>query len=158
MPYIALAIGLALAGIDQLIKFLIVNNVQLNENINIIGDVFKITHVRNDGVAFGMFSGMQWLFIVLTVLMLTAIIIYMFKKRPDSKLFYITVALIAGGGIGNLIDRICYNYVVDYLSLSLFKPVCNFADYCITIGVILLAVYLLFFADKKDKKKDLQND
>ncbi len=158
MPYIALAIGLVLAGIDQLIKILIVNNVQLNENINVLGDVFKITHVRNDGVAFGMFSGMQWLFIVLTVLMLTAIIIYMFKKRPDSKLFYITVALIVGGGIGNLIDRICYHYVVDYLSLSFFKPVCNFADYCITIGVILLAVYLLFFADKKDKKKDLQND
>ncbi len=158
MPYVALAIGLALAGIDQLIKYLIVNNVALNENINVLGDVFKITHVRNDGVAFGMFSGMQWLFIVLTVLMLTAIIIYMFKKRPDSKLFYITVALIVGGGIGNLIDRICYHYVVDYLSLSFFKPVCNFADYCITIGVILLAVYLLFFADKKDKKKDLQND
>lgn len=158
MPYIALAIGLALAGIDQLIKFLIVNNVQLNENINVLGDVFKITHVRNDGVAFGLFSGMQWLFIVLTVLMLAAIIFYMFKKRPDSKLFYITVALIVGGGIGNLIDRICYHYVVDYLSLSFFKPVCNFADYCITIGVILFAVYLLFLADKKDKNKDLPHD
>ncbi len=158
MPYIALAIGLVLAGIDQIIKLVIVNNVQLNENINVLGDIFRITYVRNDGVAFGMFSGMQWLFIVITVLMLGAIIFYMFKKRPDSKLFYITVALIVGGGIGNLIDRICYNYVVDYLSLSFFKPVCNFADYCITIGVILLAVYLLFFADKKEKKKDLTHD
>lgn len=158
MPYIALAIGLVLAGIDQIIKLIIVNNVQLNENINVLGDIFRITYVRNDGVAFGMFSGMQWLFIVITVLMLGAIIFYMFKKRPDSKLFYITVALIVGGGIGNLIDRICYNYVVDYLSLSFFKPVCNFADYCITIGVILLAVYLLFFADKKEKKKDLTHD
>ncbi len=158
MPYIALAIGLVLAGIDQIIKLIIVNNVQLNENIKVLGDIFRITYVRNDGVAFGMFSGMQWLFIVITVLMLGAIIFYMFKKRPDSKLFYITVALIVGGGIGNLIDRICYNYVVDYLSLSFFKPVCNFADYCITIGVILLAVYLLFFADKKEKKKDLTHD
>lgn len=158
MPYIALAIGLVLAGIDQIIKLIIVNNVQLNENINVLGDIFRITYVRNDGVAFGMFSGMQWLFIVITVLMLGAIIFYMFKKHPDSKLFYITVALIVGGGIGNLIDRICYNYVVDYLSLSFFKPVCNFADYCITIGVILLAVYLLFFADKKEKKKDLTHD
>ena len=158
MPYIAIAIGLALAGIDQLFKILIVNNLQLNENVNVLGDVFKITYVRNDGVAFGMFSGMQWLFIVITVLMMGAIIFYMFKKRPDSKLFYFTVALIIGGGIGNLIDRICYGYVVDYLSLSFFKPVCNFADYCITVGVILLAVYLLFFADKKDRKKDLTDD
>ena len=57
-----------------------------------------------------------------------------------------------GGGIGNLIDRIAYGYVVDYLSLTFFSPVCNFADYCITIGVILLAVYLLFFSDKKGRK------
>ena len=158
MPYIAIAIGLALAGIDQLFKILIVNNLQLNENVNVLGDVFKITYVRNDGVAFGMFSGMQWLFIVITVLMMGAIFFYMFKKRPDSKLFYFTVALIIGGGIGNLIDRICYGYFVDYLSLSFFNPVCNFADYCITVGVILLAVYLLFFADKKDRKKDLTDD
>jgi signal peptidase II len=81
----------------------------------------------------------------------------MFKKRPKSKLFYITAALIIGGGIGNLIDRVAYGYVVDYLSLTFFRPVCNFADYCIVIGVILLAVYLLFLADREEKKGK-QND
>ena len=153
MPFITLAIGIALAGIDQLLKYLVVTNVKPIGTINVLGDVFKLTYVENRGVAFGMFQGMQWLFIALTAVLLIAITVYMFKKRPDSKFFYITVALIIGGGIGNLIDRIALNYVVDYLSLSFFPPVCNFADYCITVGVILLAVYLLFFADKKKVAK-----
>ena len=156
MPYIALAIGVALAGIDQLFKYLITSNMLQGEEIKVFGDVFKITYVKNDGVAFGMFSGMQWIFIVLTVIMLGVIIFYMFKKRPDSKLFYFSVALIVGGGLGNLVDRVIYRYVVDYLSLSFFPAVCNFADYCITVGVIILAVYLIFFSDKKDKKEKLK--
>ena len=151
MPYIALAVGLALAGIDQLFKYLVTSNMHLGGEVKVFGDVFKIIYVENRGVAFGLFKDMPWLFIVLTVILMGLIIFYMFKKRPDSKLFYISVALIIGGGIGNLIDRIAYKYVVDYLSLSFFPPVCNFADYCITIGVIILAVYLLFFADKNDK-------
>lgn len=155
MPFVALAIGVVLAAIDQIIKYFVVTDLKPVGTVNVIGDVFKLTYVENRGVAFGMFSGMQWLFIVLTIIMLAAIIFYMFKKRPDSKFFYVTVAMIVGGGIGNLIDRIAYNYVVDYLSLSFFPPVCNFADYCITIGVLLLAVYLLFLADKK---KELKHD
>lgn len=157
MPFIALIIGVALAAIDQIIKYFIVSELKPVGTVNVLGDVFKLTYVENRGVAFGMFSGMQWVFILLTSALLTAIIFYMFKKRPKSKFFYITVALIIGGGIGNLIDRVFLNYVVDYLSLSFFPPVCNFADYCITVGVGMLAVYLLFFADK-EKKKELKND
>ncbi len=157
MPYIALAIGVVLAAIDQIIKYFIVTDLKPVGTVNVLGDVFKLTYVENRGVAFGMFSGMQWVFIVLTSLLLAAIIFYMFKKRPSGKFFYITVALIIGGGVGNLIDRVFLNYVVDYLSLSFFPPVCNFADYCITVGVVLLAVYLLFFADK-DRKKELHHD
>ena len=64
-------------------------------------------------------------------------------------------ALIIGGGLGNLFERIFLGYVVDYLSLSFFSPVCNFADYCITAGTVCLIVYLLFFSDflKSDKAK-----
>jgi signal peptidase II len=86
------------------------------------------------------------------------IIFYMFKKRPQGKLFYIASALIIGGGVGNLIDRVAYGFVIDYLSLSFFPPVCNFADYCITVGVGILAVYLLFFSDSFKQKKEIQND
>lgn len=95
-------------------------------------------------------------FVVLTTALIAAILIYMFKKKPKSKLFYASVALVIGGGIGNLIDRIFYGYVIDYISLSFFPPVCNFADYCITVGTVLLMVYVLFLSEVG--KKELKND
>lgn len=154
MPFIALAAGVVLAALDQLFKLLVVSNFEVGQSQPLIPGILNITYIRNEGVAFGLFAGMQWLFVILTVVLLGLIIFYMFKKRPESRFFYFTVALIVGGGIGNLIDRIAYGYVVDYLSLSFFHPICNFADYCITVGVVSLAVYLLFFADKNKKKND----
>lgn len=156
MPVIALFIGAAIAALDQLFKWLVITYLKPIGTVKVFGDVFKLTYVENRGVAFGMFQGMQWVFVILTVIMLIAIIVYMFKKRPRGKFFYITAAMIIGGGIGNLIDRVLYGYVIDYLSLSFFPPVCNFADYCITIGVFLLALYLLFFSDSvKNNKKEI---
>ena len=69
----------------------------------------------------------------------------------------LAAALMIGGGIGNLIDRIWRGFVVDYLSLSFFPPVCNFADYCITIGAFLFVIVLLFFGGK-DKKQTGEED
>ncbi len=153
MPAIALIIGALIAIIDQVIKLLVVNYLKPVGTVNVIGDVFKLTYVENRGVAFGMFQGMQWVFVIITVIMLAAVIYLMFKRRPKNKFFYVISALIIGGGIGNLIDRVFYGYVIDYLSLSFFPPVCNFADYCITIGVFLFAIYLLFFSESFKKKK-----
>lgn len=158
MAYISLIIGAVLVGIDQLIKFFVSVYLQPVGKVNVIGDIFKLTYVENRGVAFGMFSDMRWVFVVLTVALLAIIIIYMFIKKPQGKFFYICSALIIGGGIGNLIDRVFYGYVIDYLSLSFFPPVCNFADYCITAGTILLMVYLLFFSDTFSKRTELKND
>ena len=101
---------------------------------------------------------MRWIFVVIMYVMLLIIIIYMFKKRPSGKFFYICAGLIIGGGIGNLIDRVIYGYVIDYLSVSFFPPVCNFADYCITIGVILLVIYIFFFSSKFKSNKVEKND
>lgn len=153
MPAIALIIGALIAIIDQVIKLLVVNYLKPVGTVNVIGDVFKLTYVENRGVAFGMFQGMQWVFVIITVIMLAVVVYLMFKRRPKNKFFYVISALIIGGGIGNLIDRVFYGYVIDYLSLSFFPPVCNFADYCITIGVFLFAIYLLFFSESFKKKK-----
>jgi signal peptidase II len=154
MPFIALVIGALLVIADQVIKYFVSLYLQPVGSVSVIDNIFSLTYVENRGVAFGMFANMRWIFVVLTILVIIAIIFLMFKKRPDSKLFYTSAALIIGGGIGNLIDRVLYGYVIDYLSLSFFPPVCNFADYCITIGTILLVIYVLFFSSStKDNKK-----
>ena len=156
MPYIAVAVGIVLAIADQIIKFFVSTNLKEIGSVSVIDNLLSFTYVANNGVAFGSFAGNRWIFVVLTTALIAAILIYMFKKKPKSKLFYASVALVIGGGIGNLIDRIFYGYVIDYISLSFFPPVCNFADYCITVGTVLLMVYVLFFSEVG--KKELKND
>ena len=161
MPFIALALGALLVIVDQVIKYFISVYLQPVGAVSVIDNLFSLTYVENRGVAFGMFSDMRWIFVALTSALLVAIIIVMFKKRPKGKFFYICAGLIIGGGIGNLIDRIFYGYVIDYLSVSFFPPVCNFADYCITAGTIMLIIYVLFFSDllsSKPKKVNKNND
>lgn len=160
MPFIAIALGAVLVIIDQIIKYFVATYLQPIGSVNVISNVFSLNYVENKGVAFGMFSDMRWIFVVFTSILLFAIVFVMFKKRPKGKFFYISAALIIGGGIGNLIDRIFYGYVIDYLSLSFFPPVCNFADYCITAGTIMLIIYVLFFSDimQNEKKKVNHND
>lgn len=153
MPFISLIVGAVLVIIDQIIKYFISAYLQPVGSVSVIGNIFSLTYVENKGVAFGMFSDMRWIFVALTSILLLIIIFYMFKKRPKGKFFYVCAALIIGGGIGNLIDRIFYGYVIDYLSLSFFPPVCNFADYCITAGTIMLVIYLLFFSDILNSSK-----
>ena len=152
MPVIALIIAAFVALLDQIIKYSVVNNIKPHGTVSIISGVLNITYVENRGVAFGMFTDMRWIFVALTALMIFAIIFYMLKKRPEGKFFYIVAGLIIGGGLGNLYDRIVNGYVIDYISLSFFPPVCNFADYCITVGVILLIFYVLFKPSRKNKK------
>ncbi|HCI59882.1 MAG TPA: signal peptidase II [Ruminococcus sp.] len=160
MPFISLIVGAVLVIIDQIIKYFVSAYLQPVGSVSVIDNIFSLTYVENKGVAFGMFSDMRWIFVALTSILLVIIIFYMFKKRPKGKFFYVCAALIIGGGIGNLIDRIFYGYVIDYLSLSFFPPVCNFADYCITAGTIMLVIYLLFFSDILDssKKAKTKND
>ena len=157
MPFVALIIAALVVAADQIIKYFVAANIKPVGTVTVIDGVFNLSYVENRGVAFGIFKDMRWIFVALTTLLIFAIAFYMFKKRPDGKLFYILAGLIIGGGIGNLIDRILYGYVIDYLSLSFFPPVCNFADYCITGGVIVLAVYMLFKPSGK-KKKVSKND
>lgn len=158
MPFVAIIIGIIMVAVDQIIKYFVTVYLQPLGSVTVIDNFFNLTYVENNGVAFGMFSDMRWVFVALTSVLLFVIIFIMFKKRPKGKMFYIAAGLIIGGGIGNLIDRIFYGYVIDYLSLSFFPPVCNFADYCITIGTVLLIIYLLFFSNVFDSSKKVKTN
>lgn len=143
--------------IDQVTKYLIVTNVKPQGSSQVIPHLLDFVYSENRGVAFGLFQDATWLFIVLTSIVIVIFLFLLIKHYKTSKLFAVSSALIIGGGIGNLIDRIRLGYVVDFLQLSFFRPICNLADYAISIGTVLLIVYLIFFYRPK-KKNTLSNE
>lgn len=153
---------LLLIGTDQVIKLWAVENLKnaTSRDFLKIGklDIMHLTYVENDGAIFGSFSGMKWVLISVTTLMMVFCIYYMIKHKTE-KLNVLCMTLIVGGGLGNLIDRLFRNgMVVDYLDLQLFNfAVFNFADCCVTVGAILFLIYILFF-DKSDKKPVSENE
>ena len=148
---------LAIAGIDQLIKVWIVRNMALYEDRPFLQignlDLLHLHYIQNDGSAFSSFAGQRVLLLTVTVLG-TIVAAYLLVKygRKRPVLFWCLTAII-GGGIGNMIDRIFRGgLVVDYLDVQLFEfAVFNFADCFVTVGTIVLMIYILFFMDK-DKK------
>ncbi|MGN1051257.1 MAG: signal peptidase II [Acutalibacteraceae bacterium] len=155
MIYLMTFFSIALTVIiDQIIKYFVVLNLKPVGTMEVIPNIFNLTYVENRGVAFGMFKNLPWLFILITAVFIFCLLFFTFKFKIKSKLCLASVILICGGGIGNMIDRIINHYVVDYLSLSFFPPVCNFADYCVTVGCVLLLIYIIFLSDffKNEKK------
>lgn len=160
MLVIYIAIIVILPILAQCIRTVIESNVKPEGFITVIPGVFSLTYSENRGVAFGLFQDGTVIFAITTSIVIVVFAILLFKNYKKSKLFSVAAALIIGGGLGNLFERVVLGYVVDYLSLSFFPPICNFADYCITAGTICLIVYLLFFSDflKSDKKKIKQDE
>ena len=157
MTFIIAAVSIAA---DQLIKILVINNLKPVKSVTVIENLLNFTYVENKGMAFGMLANQRWVFIALTSAVIVALAVAVFKLKKQGTMFYISAALLIGGGIGNMIDRLLYGYVVDYISLSFFPPVCNFADYCVTAGVMMLLIYLFFFTDflKSDKEKKVDKN
>ena len=135
---------LMLIVFDQIIKYLIVKNFSIGEEKILMDNFLKFIYIRNTGAAFGILSG-NIVFLIGISLLLIFYIVKEMKKNIDNNLSLLSFSLILGGAIGNLIDRLMLGYVVDYLSLSFFSPICNFSDYSITAGVVLLAIFVLSF-------------
>lgn len=152
---IATVLGVAaiIAALDQLFKILVLQYLVPVKSVEVIKGLFSLTYVENRGVAFGMMQNHVWIFAVITILLIAVMIYLLASKRLTGKLFYASAMLLIGGGVGNLIDRVFRGFVVDYLSLSFFPPVCNFADYCITIGAVLFVIAILLSGKKNDDSK-----
>lgn len=124
--------------LDQLSKYLIRSNFTVRDSINIIGNLFSITYVRNTGVSFGLFKGFNELFILVSVVVF-GFFIYIYLKK---KKYPVQFALIFAGIIGNLIDRIFFGSVTDFLNFHIW-PVFNIADSSVFIGVTWLIIILI---------------
>lgn len=158
MQYLFMILFVAGAtALDQLTKFLVVENISLYGHVEFIPDVLSFTYVQNTGAAFSSFRGMQWLFLVVFIVF-TAGVVWEFskKKMPFTTFERWCIAAIYAGGLGNMIDRLRYGYVVDMVKTEFMNfPVFNVADCFITCGCVLLLVHLFFFNREfwKDEKK-----
>lgn len=138
----SLAVALLVIIIDQTSKFLVRANLSQGNSFSLINGVFSITNVRNPGGAFGLLPNQQWLFMLVSLLVVVAMVIFFIIKRPQKLAVKVSLGLAAGGALGNLIDRIFFGLVTDFLDFH-FWPVFNLADSSIVIGLaILLFVYL----------------
>lgn len=123
--------------LDRITKSLVINHVFLGQSIKIIPKIFDLTLVLNTGTAFGLFKGQRIIFILSSIAIIVAAVIYILKhKNIDKKLSW-ALGLILGGAAGNLLDRVVHGCVVDFLDFHIW-PVFNIADSCITIGVTIL--------------------
>lgn len=142
-----LLFSLLFAAADQLLKMLVVRDVKPIGSVSVINGLLKLDYTENTGAAFGMLEGGRWLFIVITLLICALIIFAMFRYNGHEFFSRAACALIVGGGLGNVIDRLSHAYVVDYISVSFFPAIFNFADSCVVIGAIFLVIHLIFFSD-----------
>ena len=152
---IILSTIIASIGIDQLTKAIVRANMNVGDTIPVIEDVFHFTYIRNEGAAFGMLSQHRWVFMTLSVIALVALSVYLFKFCEEGLFTKIGIALIIGGGIGNMIDRICLKYVVDMIDCRFIDfYVFNFADCCVCVGsgMVILGFILSMIKEQKAKK------
>lgn len=143
--------------VDQLVKRAVLSNMTVGETIPLLENIFHITYVQNRGAAFSMWE-QQWvvLIVIPTVALAAGLVLIYIKRETWSRLTLLSVALICGGGIGNLIDRIMQGYVVDMFDCRFFPffdfPVFNVADISICVGCGLLLLDVIFLEGKRQVK------
>lgn len=135
-------ITLILLSVDQFSKYIIRQKMSLADSIPIIKSVFHITYVENRGIAFGLFPQGSSLFIVISLIIILGIIFFERKKVIKSLKERFCLGLILGGALGNLIDRLRFGFVIDFLDFRIW-PVFNLADSGVCIGGILMVFFLL---------------
>lgn len=154
--YLYYLFALIVIGIDQLTKWLVIQKMDLYESIPIIDHFFYITSHRNAGAAWGILQGQMVFFYIVTIFVIIGLVYYMEKYARNNKLTAVSLSLILGGAIGNFIDRLLRQEVVDFLDVMIFKydfPIFNVADSCLVIGVILIFIATIMEEKSKGQEK-----
>lgn len=147
-----LLIAVIVMAADQATKYIMASILpqRAGYTIPLIDGVLHFTYAENKGAAFSILQNQRWLFISLTVVV-CAVIIYAAFARPNMPLLLkISLGLILGGAVGNLIDRIRLGYVIDFIDFRIINyPIFNVADSAVVIGTVLFAYYIIFISDAK---------
>ncbi len=142
--------------LDQVTKYFAVNYLKGNESKVLIDKFLELTYVENRGAAFGILQGRSIFFIIITITVCSFIVYYMLKNyHTTSTLMKLSLSFVVAGAIGNLIDRIIREYVVDFIFVRFWGyydfPVFNVADICVVVGAVLIMLIVIF--DKDAGKK-----
>lgn len=154
-----LILCLAVAALDQISKIIVVNTMNIGEAITLIPGVLDIHRITpNRGALAGMLSDARWVFMIVSVIAIAAIFVYVAKEKPKSMFLKTCLGIIAGGGVGNMIDRVARGAVEDFIDVTCtdilcFKYVFNVADIFVTVGCVAMICYLLSTEIPKEAKE-----
>lgn len=162
MLYILIAIILGGIVLDQASKLLVVQFMELHESVPLIPNVLHFTYIHNRGAAFGSMTNMRWLFMIISTVAILGLGIYLFRFcRKGSPMLQISLAMIISGGIGNMIDRVRLEYVIDFIDFCAFPFwtwIFNVADAFVVVGGGLMMLSLILDEVKAAKKKKAEED
>lgn len=139
----------ALVGVDQLVKYLVISNIQPGQHVPFIPYLLDLTFVKNTGAAFSLFSRYTWMLTLISLVVSVLLAVALWKSFFRHPLGKLTLTLLLAGAVGNLIDRAFRHYVVDMFNVLFMEfAVFNVADICVVVGGIAACLYYLFLMDK----------
>jgi len=137
---ISLVVAVATIAVDQLTKWVVIAHLgpdRQRHGVEIIGSLLALQYVENTGAAFGVMRGRSALLSIIAIAVLVIVLVVFYRSGSRSAMAGVSLGLVAGGAVGNLIDRVRFGFVVDYVSVGVW-PKFNVADSAVTIGVVLL--------------------
>ncbi len=160
MLIVVLAIVFGSVALDQITKAIVVSHMTLHQEVPFLPGFMRFYYTENSGAAFSMLSEHPWVFMVFSVIAMAVIVYLLFRFYRRHPLLAVSLAMVLGGGIGNMIDRVLNGYVVDFLDFQFVHfAVFNVADIFVTCGSIALAVYIIAVEPRLEKrKKDAAED
>ena len=152
-------VALIVIILDQISKVIIVQTINLHESIPVIDGFFNLVHIRNRGIAFGILNSSNhslgfYIQVPAVILAVFVIAWWLYNSTNNDRHLFFGLGLIIGGAIGNLIDRLRYREVIDFLDFRIGSyawPSFNLADSAVTVGAIYLGIMLIFFNKQTDK-------
>lgn len=142
-----------IVAFDQITKYFAEKNLADGKIVSFSPGFVQFRYAQNTGMAFSMLSGARWIFVVITIIVCGGVMWFLFSNRAKSLWVYWSLGVVLAGGVGNLIDRARFGYVVDFIEPTFVNfAVFNIADCAVTCGAAVLVVYLLIDAFKKDKR------
>jgi signal peptidase II len=157
--------ALGVVFFDQLTKGMIIKSLRIYETVPVIGGFFDLVHVRNRGMAFGIMNNAEsnagiWLLVAMSSVAIVLLLVWFYRLKNEGVFVTLSLSLIMGGAVGNIIDRLRFGEVVDFLDVYIGAyhwPAFNVADAAITVGTIMIAANLFFARPTQSQPSKARN-